>query len=148
MKLTYRGVSYESTLPTVELTEGEITGKYRGTAWKQKYPRHIPVPQPKLDLKYRGAAYSVGDPIDVEATRLRRNYAQAATPSVAVKTDEIAVPKTSRQRASEELRSNHRNNICRSLERRLQAARAKGDEKLIRLLEAESKQIGECSLTV
>lgn len=145
MKMTYRGVSYERTPLSLEVTEGEIGGKYRGAAWQQKYPRHIPVPQPKLDLKYRGAAYCVGDPIDVEATRLRRTYAGAAT-SVVPKTEQVAVPKTSRQRASEELGHIHRNNICRSLERRLQAARAKGDENLIRLLEAESKQIGACSL--
>lgn len=146
MKLTYRGINYERTPLTLEVTEGEIGGTYRGTAWQYKYPRHIPVPQPKLDLKYRGTAYCVGDPIDVEATRLQRKYASAAT--IVPATEEAAVPKTTRQRASEDLRHVHRNNICRSLERRLQAARAKGDEKLIRLLEAESKQIGECSLTV
>lgn len=147
MKLTYRGVSYERTPPSFELAEGEISGKYRGTAWQHKYPRHITVPEPKLDLKYRGTTYCVGDPIDVEATRLRRTYAPAAT-SVVPKTEEMTVPKTKRYQASEELRHIHRNNICCSLERRLQAARAKGDEKLIRLLEAESKQIGDCSLVV
>lgn len=33
MKLSYRGVSYETT-PQVEPTEREISGKYRGVFWR------------------------------------------------------------------------------------------------------------------
>jgi hypothetical protein len=36
----------------------------------------------------------------------------------------------------------HRQNLQRSLEHRLEVARAKGDEQLIRQLEAEMKYIG------
>ncbi len=149
MKLTYRGISYESNPATLELTEGEIGGKYRGTTWRERYPRHIPVPQPKVDLKYRGIAYSTGDPIDVEAIRLRRDYAKVAAPVTipAVTETEVALTKSSRQQALEELHNIHRNNICRSLDRRLQVAREKGDKNLIHLLEAESKQLSGCSLT-
>lgn len=36
----------------------------------------------------------------------------------------------------------HRENLQKNLERRLEAARAKGDEQLVRLLEAEATYIG------
>lgn len=42
-----------------------------------------------------------------------------------------------RVQAMEKARAAHKQNIQRSLEHRLQVARAKGDEKLIRQLEAE-----------
>ena len=60
MKLCYRGISYEST-PTLEVTEGEILGKYRGTPW---FSRHLSVPyfvrRSTFGLKYRGAVFGVG----------------------------------------------------------------------------------------
>ncbi|MDZ8186843.1 MAG: hypothetical protein RMX96_18580 [Nostoc sp. ChiSLP02] len=44
-----------------------------------------------------------------------------------------------RLQAARKAREAHRENIQRSLEHRLQVARAKGDEQLIRQLEAEMK---------
>jgi hypothetical protein len=41
----------------------------------------------------------------------------------------------------DELASSHLNNIRRSLEHRLRVAKAKGDDNLVQLLEAESKQM-------
>ncbi len=35
-ELSYRGANYEPTPPKVELTEAEITGKYRGQVWKSR----------------------------------------------------------------------------------------------------------------
>lgn len=115
MKLGYRGVAYEYEPPTIDMTEGEIGGKYRGQPWRCSYPRHIPVPQPTLDLKYRGVAY-------------RTN------------TQQPAIPATS-SRTSPELAETHLANIRRRLEHRLQVAKNSGDEKLIRMLEAESRQL-------
>lgn len=142
MKLSYRGVSYEHNSPQLEMMTGEVGGKYRGAAWNHKYLRHIPVPQPKVDLKYRGVAYSTGDPIDVEAVRLRREYAQvngatANTTAIAAK----QMPASDRQEVLKELHSTHLDHLRRNLERRLQIARAKGDNHLIQLLEAESRQL-------
>ncbi len=48
----------------------------------------------------------------------------------------------SKVEAAKKAREIHRLNIQRSLEHRLQVARAKGDEKLIRQLEAEMKSLG------
>ncbi|TAE54486.1 MAG: DUF4278 domain-containing protein [Oscillatoriales cyanobacterium] len=79
MKLTYRGANYEYDIPTVDMIEGEVAGKYRGQDWNYRYPRHLAVPK-----KYGGI------------------------------------------------------NI---LDRRKQVATAKGDERLLRLLEREWQQM-------
>jgi hypothetical protein len=119
MKLSYRGIAYEYEQRGIDTIEGEIGGKYRGQPWRCSYPRHIPVPQPALDLKYRGVAYST--------------YPKAPAG---------AIPQTGNPRqVSPELVETHLANIRRRLEHRLQVAKDSGDQKLIRMLEAESKQL-------
>lgn len=119
MKLGYRGVAYEYEPPTIDMVEGEVGGKYRGQPWRCSYPRHIPVPQPALDLKYRGVAYS--------------SYPKAPAGAIA----QLGNPR----QVSPELLDTHLENIRRRLEHRLQVAKTSGDEKLVRMLEAESKQL-------
>ena len=34
IQLTYRGIKYEATPPSVEASKDEITGKYRGQIWR------------------------------------------------------------------------------------------------------------------
>ena len=141
MKLNNRAFNYEPNLSNIELTESEIVDKCQATDGKQKYPRHIPVPQPKIELKSPGVECSTGDLIDIEANQLRQNY--IADDSVAVpRKNEVVLTKTKRQQLLEELNNVHLNNLRRNLERRLQVAREKGDENLIRLLEAEFEQLG------
>lgn len=58
MKLSYRGVSYETESSMPEVTEGEVGGLYRGQAWRV----HRPTPSRRrytalIDLIYRGVAY-------------------------------------------------------------------------------------------
>jgi Domain of unknown function (DUF4278) len=144
MKLSYRGGSYEHNSPQVEMMTGAVGGKYRGATWNHKYLRHIPVPQPKVDLKYRGVAYSTGDPIDVEAVRLRREYSQvngSATPTTEMAAAQQMPIRCDRTSVVRELHSTHLNHLRRNLERRLQIAKEKGDNQLIQLLEAESRQL-------
>jgi hypothetical protein len=131
MKLTYRGRNYESHSPALELIEGETCGKYRGTNYRPTYVRHIPVPQPVAELKYRGATYYTGDPIDVEAMLLRKQRSNA----------EAALKDCGREQVVNELSNTHLANIRKNLEHRLQVARAKGDQNLVNLLEAEAKQL-------
>jgi Domain of unknown function (DUF4278) len=119
MKLSYHGAAYEYSPPTIDMVEGEIGGKYRGQPWRCSYPRHIPVPQPALDLKYRGVAYSTYPKAQASA------IAQTGNPS----------------KVCPKLVDTHLANIRRSLEHRLQVAKTSGDDKLVRMLEAESKQL-------
>lgn len=139
MESTYRENNYEPNQFNVELIEGEIGAQYQGTNWKQKYPRHIRVPQPKINLNYRGVESTADNPIDIEAMLQRENI---VANSVAVSgKNEVVLTKSSRQQVLEELNETHLNNLRKNLERRLQVAREKGDENLIRLLEAEFEQI-------
>jgi hypothetical protein len=141
MKLNNRAFNYEPNLSNIELTESEIVDKCQDTDGKQKYPRHIPVPQSKIELKSPGVECSTGDLIDIEANQLRQNYIADNSDAVPRK-NEVVLTKTKRQQALEELNNVHLNNLRRNLEHRLQVAREKGDENLIRLLEAEFEQIG------
>lgn len=59
MKLTYRGVSYEYNPLEVPISESREVGKYRGNAFHFHKLRKV-LPQPSLDLKYRGVSYHTG----------------------------------------------------------------------------------------
>jgi hypothetical protein len=47
-----------------------------------------------------------------------------------------------KQEAAKRAAEAHRQNMQRSLQRRIEAARAQGDENLIKMLEAEARYIG------
>lgn len=121
MKLSYRGINYESEIPTIEFEPGESRGKYRGRDWQFKYPKHMVHLKPKIYRQYRGVAYSTcPHPIAKES------YCRLPPPVPPVKNDSRQI---------------HLENMRRSLERRLAVAQAKGDTKLISLLEQESQQL-------
>lgn len=134
MKLSYRGVNYEYTPPTLEVTEGEILGKYRGVGWHCHTLKEIPVPQPNMALTYRGVNYET-NPSAGACRNLSSRSTVFAGGRTSVSSRSVAVRK-----AIEDV---HRANLQRNLERRLQTAKARGDEQLVSLLEAESKQLVE-----
>ena len=55
MSLIYRGVKYEPTQNSVEMSESEVIGRYRGAALKLRIPKHAPTQRRVQGLKYRGA---------------------------------------------------------------------------------------------
>ncbi|MGB7088282.1 MAG: DUF4278 domain-containing protein [Phormidesmis sp.] len=59
MKLTYRGVSYDYNPPQVPVADTEEVGKYRG-AILHFHKLLKSLPQPSLDLVYRGVKYHKG----------------------------------------------------------------------------------------
>jgi hypothetical protein len=125
MKLTYRGANYEYDIPTVDMEEGDVAGKYRGQNWNYRYPRHMKVPKHVQDLQYRGVLEC-----DRKSLKIDRDVTprlDSAGAAVAQKVEEVATV--------------HRVNICNILDRRKQVARAKGDVKLMCLLELESKEM-------
>ncbi|MBE9192066.1 DUF4278 domain-containing protein [Gloeocapsopsis crepidinum LEGE 06123] len=138
MKFKYRGINYESCTPATEMIEGEAGGQYRGVSWKHHYPRHIPTPQPVVGLKYRGVSYSSGHPIDVEASILRRQYEDKAVAKSMPQQESIM---SNRQKALTQLNHTHIANIRQNLEHRLEVARARGDQKLVQMLEIEASQL-------
>ena len=62
MKLSYRGTTYNYTPADVDVTEGELAGKYRGLDWKFCNQKKAPVQQTTVELKYRGVALTTGEP--------------------------------------------------------------------------------------
>ncbi|MBW4490951.1 MAG: DUF4278 domain-containing protein [Trichocoleus desertorum ATA4-8-CV12] len=134
MRLSYRGAHYESELPTFQMLEGDVVGKYRGQNLRLQYPypKHIPVPQTPLDLKYRGVAYSTHRPMELKDL-IKAQPAVVATSQTPLQ--------NMRQRVLKEVAETHRTNIYRSLERRLQVAKNLGDQRLIGMLESELQQI-------
>lgn len=143
MKLTYRGVTEEYDIPTVALVEGEVGGKYRGQHWNYRYPRHIPVPEQAYELKYRGVSYRSNPSPKVEAKVTEavadpapaRNSQEESLAGCTPFTLSFSKPVT------ENVAKVHRATICNLLERRLQVAKARGDETLLRLLEGEAAQL-------
>jgi hypothetical protein len=59
MKLSYRGVSYEDQPSTLEVSEGEIGGKYRGQTWKIHRPKQSLRRSASKELIYRGITYRI-----------------------------------------------------------------------------------------
>lgn len=59
MKLTYRGVQYETNAPVVQTTKGKAAGKYRGLDWRFHNPRKPLYLKPRANLTYRGITYQV-----------------------------------------------------------------------------------------
>ncbi|MCL1469723.1 DUF4278 domain-containing protein [Argonema antarcticum] len=62
-KLIYRGVNYEHSSGNLEVTEGEIAGKYRGQIWKSCNVEKTPEIQPNFELKYRGMSVNCQKPV-------------------------------------------------------------------------------------
>ncbi|NET57426.1 MAG: DUF4278 domain-containing protein [Symploca sp. SIO2E6] len=59
MKLLYRGIGYENQPSTLEVSEGEIGGKYRGQTWKIHRPKQNLRHPLFRELIYRGISYRV-----------------------------------------------------------------------------------------
>ncbi|BFM38639.1 DUF4278 domain-containing protein [Synechocystis sp. LKSZ1] len=69
MKLTYRGVSYETPeVPTVDATPLGLSGKYRGLDYRFRRSQPAYVIPPHVTLTYRGVAFNPTRPEDVQAT--------------------------------------------------------------------------------
>lgn len=66
MKLTYRGLSYESNPITLETSQGEVGGTYRGLDWRFRNLKKPPVLQPRVNLSYRGVKYNQLGTVDTK----------------------------------------------------------------------------------
>lgn len=147
MRLTYRGASYEYNSAPLEVRESDIFSHnweaqqrcktlseksypltYRGVRYTTDQVAtafSAPVLRSPQTLSYRGAKYVRN--VDGTTTQI--------VPSV-----QPSVPSTT-MAALRELSRVHQDNLRQNLARRLQAAKARGDQELVNLLEAESKQL-------
>lgn len=135
MRLSYRGAPYEYEPTPVDLVNSGISGQYRGQTFTFTYPRHIPVPQSAVALKYRGIAYqttAIGSIESVPAT---------AHPEVAAGERAVAIPlplkSHLRRLPTSDLSQVHLESIRQRLQHRIDVAKANGDANLLDELEKE-----------
>lgn len=138
MRLTYRGVEYDHNPPSLEMSESEILGHYRGRSYSVPYVRHIPVPQPVSDLTYRGVSYRTNSKGQVEVVPGQVKEGKATFHMPARPASSMV---EARRQLLREAAKAHRDNIQRTLEHRLAVARAQGNELLVRQLEDEMHQL-------
>lgn len=147
MKLIYRGANYEYNLPSLEVNERDVLRRnqdaaqrcrtlqeanyplfYRGDSYTTSQVAgslSTPVPHSPRLITYRGLDYVKNPDGTIE-------FATAARPSL---TSRKTIP------VLREISKTHRENLRRNLEHRLEAARQRGDEGLINLLEAEYREL-------
>lgn len=147
MQYSYRGVEYNHVPPSLEVTETEIIGHYRGTPSRRRQYATTNLHQPTHAMTYRGVEYGQG----VSASNTHREQAPAQTPKVPdVVPQSISVGTSMNYsrpsgrlgiRDVSELEKVHNTFIRQTLEHRLAVARRKGDEGLIQMLEQEQHQL-------
>ncbi|NJO44128.1 MAG: DUF4278 domain-containing protein [Cyanobacteria bacterium CRU_2_1] len=132
MQLSYRGVHYHYQPTPVDLVDSGISGRYRGQKVNFTYPRHVPLPQPVVELTYRGVTYRTTASGGVEPVALTdRN-----TVSVG-QTVPLPLASQVRRLTNNGVIEVHRQNIQRRLQHRIEVAKTNGDESLLRQLEHE-----------
>lgn len=57
MQLSYRGISYETTTPSIEVTETAQTGVFLGNVFPIKRLNVAQRQSSSIQLQYRGASY-------------------------------------------------------------------------------------------
>lgn len=57
MKLSYRGIAYSASAPVLEVSDCELSGKYRGVPLKFSTQLKPCVPNSMVRLSYRGVDY-------------------------------------------------------------------------------------------
>ncbi|MEO1622711.1 MAG: DUF4278 domain-containing protein [Cyanobacteria bacterium J06632_3] len=145
MKLTYRGVEYDHNPPMLEITAGEMTCQYRGHAVPYTYVRHVPIPQPAQRLSYRGVAYQTTRHGQVQPLVAQSPNADSVRPGISLSNlrNKLMGTSPAAQARRELLKTSsrlHQANISRSLQHRIEVAKAQGNHDLLEQLEAEMSQ--------
>ena len=128
MQTSYRGVNFQSSAPTLEVAENEMASRYRGESLNFSYVRHIPLPP------------AIPNPMNRLVTE-SSTTSPFATPGKREVIDEAYYAPQVSEKILHEVSAIHQENIRRNLERRLEVAKARGDQSLIRQLQVESQQL-------
>ncbi|MCU0568244.1 MAG: DUF4278 domain-containing protein [Oculatellaceae cyanobacterium Prado106] len=146
MKLMYRGVCYDydpsgrspyaGSVHADSISPAPYTLIYRGQKIQvdPTAPPAAPVQNPDRPdfhlLRYRGAIYRVA--------RYEEGAATAAQPTAPFPLVKVQIPSTLPRHYISKV---HRANLVDNLQRRMKVAKARGDEKLLKLLESEREQL-------
>lgn len=141
MKYSYRGVEYDHVSPSLELTETEIIGDYRGTPCRRRHFVTTHLSQPNHSMKYRGVEY--GDQQRTEVPQENTPQIPDVVP-ISISVGSSTGYSTSSNRLGirdvSELEKVHNTFIRQTLEHRLAIAKRKGDQGLVQMLEQEQHQ--------
>lgn len=140
MKLTYRGIEYDYNPPLLELTESKIACQYRGHAARYTYVRHVPIPQPAERLTYRGVAYQTTRQGQIQ--QITEPARQETTTLSGLRSKRVGMSPAAQARREllQESSQHHKENIARSLQHRIEVAKAQGNDALLQQLESEMRQ--------
>lgn len=144
MKLTYRGVDYDYNPPMLEVTESEITCRYRAQPSRYTYVRHVPIPQTAEKLTYRGTPYQTsrkGAVLSVDGTLPTSSSIAAKLAILRDKLMGTSPAAQARRQLLKESSQLHRDSMARSLQHRLEVAKEQGNEQLVQQLESEMRQV-------
>lgn len=154
MKLTYRGIEYDYNPPMLEVTESKIACRYRGQVARYTYVRHVPIPQPAERLTYRGVAYQttrygqvqqltgqqLTEQQPTEQQLTEQPTRQGALSGLRSKLVGVSPAIKVRRELLQEASQHHKENIVRSLQHRIEVAKAQGNDILLQQLESEMHQ--------
>ncbi|MBL1210725.1 DUF4278 domain-containing protein [Geminocystis sp. GBBB08] len=130
MEMKYRGIQYQSETSLLETKESDIIGKYRGSQWNYKLPKHIPQLRPKFGLNYRGVSYSTCP----NATNVMVN----SESTVIAIAPHSRISNPVKESNLEEL---HLHNLRENLKRRIKIAKETQNDYLLEMLKRESQQL-------
>lgn len=143
MQLTYRGIQYDYNPPMLEVTESEIAFKYRGQSAAYTYVRHVPIPQPAETLRYRGVAYQTtrqGQVQQLSDLGMSPVRTGSTLSNLRNKLTGTSAAAQARRELLTEASQLHQSSIARSLEHRMEVAKAQGNQPLLAQLESEMRQ--------
>ncbi|WP_299489108.1 DUF4278 domain-containing protein [Acaryochloris sp. IP29b_bin.137] len=147
MKYSYRGVEYTPVSPSLEVTETEILGSYRGTPSRRRHYAATNLHQPTHVMKYRGVGYGeegstssiLPEQVSAPAPKIPDVVPQSIAAGSAINhsrpSGHLGI------RDISELEKVHNTFIRQTLEHRLAVAKRKGDQGLIQMLEQEQHQL-------
>lgn len=148
MRLIYRGASYEYNSSALETREADLLRRHQGA-----YQRCRTLQETSYPLTYRGVRYTTDQVAEAlsstptlrEPQRLvyrGQQYIKHPNGTIEGVAAEkaVRVPNTTAG-LFKEVNRIHQENLRRNLQRRLQMAKQQGNQSLVRLLEAESKQL-------
>lgn len=139
MKLSYRGVEYDYTPPALEVTEADVLCKYRGRPYHYSYVSHVPFRQPSAKLTYRGIAYQTTR--HGEVAQIPQPARTSVFATLQSKLDQLNPMAETRRQLLQEAAAAHQNSMRRTLQHRIDVARAQGNSGLLRQLEDEMQQM-------
>jgi len=141
MKLAYRGVEYDHNPPMLEVTASEINCQYRGRTAAYTYVRHVPIPQPAQQLCYRGVPYQTTRHGEIQQLAAGTVRSDGKLASLRNKLSATSPAASARRQLLKESSHLHQDSISRSLQHRIEVAKAQGNQSLLAQLEAELRQI-------